>query len=48
MPTPLTWAHELETDHIEDPVHMLGVDGPQGIAGALATLVQRSTVATDR
>lgn len=43
MPYHVTWAHEAETTFTDDARHMITVDGPEGIAAAVATLADRAS-----
>lgn len=47
MPYRVTWSHELDHGLHGDEPHMLSVDGPDGIAAAVATLMTRSKGAQD-
>ncbi|WP_114241069.1 HAD family hydrolase [Dyella sp. C9] len=42
MPYHVTWAHETDTDFVDHSSRVVEVDGPGGIAGALAELQARA------
>lgn len=44
MPYHVTWAHEADSDFVDDTSHVTQVDGPHGIAAAIEELQARAAV----